>query len=84
MRKGHRTIAAVPVGYMLPEDAHLALIQTRDQLRLMARLIEPGIDADDERTLSSTALAHCFERLAHDLDGVVEVARWSAPGADVD
>jgi hypothetical protein len=68
----------VPEGYLLPEDAHLALLQTRDQLRLLAVLADPrGID-EPELRLSSGALAECFWRLAGDLDGVAKAAVWPA------
>ncbi|MDR7133271.1 hypothetical protein J2X06_000455 [Lysobacter niastensis] len=82
MRKEHRPSTAAPTaaplnGYVLPEDAHLALVQTRDQLRLLARLTEPGHAADDgELSLSPLALAHCFDRLASELDGIVDAAQW--------
>ena len=82
MRKEHRNAAATPkaiatTGYVLPEDAHLALVQTCDQLRLLARLTEPGHAADDdELSLSPLALAHCFDRLASELDGIVDAAQW--------
>jgi hypothetical protein len=63
---------------VLPEDAHLALVHTRDHLRLLARLTEPRTAADDEELpLSPIALAYCFERLAGDLDDIVGEARWS-------
>jgi hypothetical protein len=86
MRKEHRpstaALTAAPLnGYVLPEDAHLALVQARDHLRLLARLTEPRIAADDdELPLSPLALAHCFDRLARDLDDIVNAARW--PGRE--
>ncbi|MBF6023442.1 hypothetical protein IU514_05280 [Lysobacter niastensis] len=65
------------MAYQLPEDAHLALVQARDHLRLLARLTEPRTEAgDDEVPLSPLALAHCFDRLAGDLDGIVQAAHW--------
>ncbi|MFC5592973.1 XAC0095 family protein [Lysobacter niastensis] len=82
MRKDHRTNPATPkanapMGYVLPEDAHLALVQTRDHLRLLARLTEPRTDTGaDELPLCPLALAHCFDRLARDLDEVVGAAVW--------
>ena len=67
-------------GYLLPEDALLALVQTRDQLQLLARLTEPAAAQDDaELAVSPVALAHCFDRLAGDLQGVIDAARWRRP-----
>jgi hypothetical protein len=79
MRKEHRTpaTAIAPMAYQLPEDAHLALVQARDHLRLLARLTEPRTDADDaELPLSPIALAWCFHRLAGELDDIVRAAHW--------
>lgn len=87
MRKEHRATPATPkaiapTGYVLPEDAQLALVQTRDHLRLLARLTEPQADAGaDELALCPLALAHCFDRLARDLDHVVDAALWHRRGA---
>lgn len=65
-------------GYVLPEDAHLALLQTRDQLRLLALLADPRGFEEPELRLPSGALAECFRRLAGDLDGVAKAAVWPA------
>lgn len=66
MRKDSRApvaVAALDTGYLLPEDALLALVQTRDQLQLLARLTEPAAAHDDaELAVSPMALAHCFDR----------------------
>lgn len=77
-RKGTEPPHPTPDGYLLPEDAHLALLQTRDQLRLLAVLADPRGFDDPELRLSSGALAECFRRLAGDLDGVVKAAVWPA------
>lgn len=77
-RKGTEPSHPIPEGYLLPEDAHLALLQTRDQLRLLALLADPrGLD-ESELRLSPGALAECFWRLAGDLDGVAKAAVWPA------
>ncbi|MBT2746591.1 MULTISPECIES: hypothetical protein [unclassified Lysobacter] len=73
MRNGHRTPINAPCNYLLPTTALQALTQTRDHLRLLAQLTEPQGDAGpDVVYLSAQALAHCFDRLADDLDRVVE------------
>jgi len=86
MRKGSRapvaftTVDTLDIGYLLPEDALLALVQARDQLRLLARLTEPAAAQDDaELAVSPVALAHCFDRLAGDLQGVIDAAHWRRP-----
>ena len=75
MRKGRAT----PNGYLLPEDAHFTLIRTRDQLRLMAQLIEPRVIDDNEPLcLPPEALSWCFARLARELDSVADAVVWPA------
>lgn len=78
MRKRKATEPPRPTcdGYLLPEDAHLSLLQTRDQLRLLALLADPRGFEEPELRLSSSALAECFWRLAGDLDGVAKAAVW--------
>ena len=79
MRKENRPSTTTSAGYVLPEPAHLALIQARHHLRLLARLTEPtAADDEEEMSLSPTALAHCFGRLASDLDDIVSAAYWPA------
>lgn len=59
----------------LPTTALHALIQARDQLRLLAQLTEPhGEGGPDVVYLSAQALADCFDRLADDLDRIAEAA----------
>ncbi|WP_428992588.1 XAC0095 family protein [Lysobacter antibioticus] len=57
----------------LPAGALQVLTQTRDQLRLLAQLTEPhGEGGPDVVYLSAQALADCFDRLADDLERIVE------------
>jgi hypothetical protein len=77
-RKATDSVRPTPEGYLLPEDAHLALLQTRDQLRLLALLADPRGSDEPELRLSSGALAECFWRLAGDLDGVAKATVWPA------
>ena len=70
----------VDTGYLLPEGALLALLPPRHQLQLLARLTEPAAaQGDAELAVSPVALAHCFDRLAGDLQGVIDAARWRRP-----
>ena len=77
-RKAIEPLCHTSDGYLLPEDAHLALLQARDQLRLLALLADPRGFDEPELRLSSGALAECFWRLAGDLDGVAKAAVWPA------
>jgi len=73
MKNGPSTLTTTPHRYVVPASAHQSLIQSRDQLRLLAQLTEPhnpiGLDVV---YLSAQALAQCFDRLADDLDRIVE------------
>ena len=67
-----------PAAWLLPEPAHLSLIQMRDHLRLLARLTDTGAAASDAAAkVTSEAMAWCFSRLARDLDDVIDAAHWS-------
>lgn len=75
MKREHRTLSETSDSYLLPDDAHRTLIQTRDHLRLLAQLTEPqGDGCPDVVYLSAEALAHCFDRLADDLDRIAQAA----------
>jgi hypothetical protein len=74
--KGSEPSRPASLSYLLPEDAHLALLQTRDQLRLLALLADPHGCNELELSLPPSALAECFWRLARDLDEVVGAAAW--------
>jgi hypothetical protein len=74
--KGSEPPRPESLSYLLPEDAHLALLQTRDQLRLLALLADPRGCNELELSLPPSALAECFWRLARDLDVVVGAAVW--------
>lgn len=73
MRNGHRNIATERRSYLLPATAYDALTHARDHLRLLAQLTDSqGEAGPDVVYLSAQALAHCFDRLADDLDRVAE------------
>lgn len=73
-------LAAAPNDFLLSAGSHKALIQTRDHLRLLAQLTEPqGEGSPDVVYLSGEALAHCFDRLADDLDLIAKAAAPSIP-----
>ena len=65
-----------PAAWLLPEPAHLSLIQMRDHLRLLASLSEHGTVASDRaHYLRPDAMAWCFTSLARDLDAVIVAGR---------
>lgn len=75
MRKGKRSSPSAPRGYLLPHEAHFALLQTRNRLRLLAELAEPRQTDDGGAVfVSSAGLADCFDQLVSDLDGVLRTA----------
>ena len=68
-----------PAVYVLPEKAHLELVEIRAHLRLMARLSEPGTAASDHDTLLHPhALAWWFKRFERDIGRVLKATHWSA------
>lgn len=80
MRNGHPPSTTHPYSYLVSSTGYEALTQTRDHLRLLAQLTEPQGDAGpDVIYLSAQALAHCFDRLADDLDRVTEAIDPVAP-----
>jgi hypothetical protein len=68
-----------PTVLVLPESAHLDLIQIRDHLRLLARLTDTGTAASEhDNLLRPDSLAWWFSRLARDLEEIVDATYWSA------
>ena len=68
-----------PREYILPETAHLELIQLRDHLKLLVQLTDTGGNASRHDTLlRPDALAWWFSRLARDIDGIVDATSCSA------
>ncbi len=65
--------------YLLPEPAHQHLQDTRDRLRLLARLTTVADRAADDEGLPNmrrSLLAQCFHHLADRLDAALEEAVW--------
>ncbi|MBB3799720.1 MULTISPECIES: XAC0095 family protein [Xanthomonas] len=61
--------------YLLPEDAQLRLLQTRDHLRLLGMLARPRNTIArhcNEPHVSLDALAFCFDLLAEQLETVLK------------
>lgn len=74
--------AQSPTVLVLPESAHLDLVQMRDHLRLLAKLTDTGTAASDhDKLFRADALAWWFTRLARDLGEIVDATYWSAGGA---
>ncbi|CAD0364576.1 XAC0095 family protein [Xanthomonas hortorum] len=60
--------------YLLPENAQLRLLQTRDHLRFLAALARPRATIASyvsEPQVSLDAMAFCFELLAEQLENVL-------------
>ncbi|MBG3849348.1 hypothetical protein ABQZ69_10110 [Xanthomonas sp. WHRI 8391] len=61
--------------YLLPENAQLRLLQTRDHLRFLAALARPccmsNTSGINEPLVPIDALAFCFDLLAEQLDDVL-------------
>ena len=77
MRKERLSSRSAPLAYQLPEESYSALIQARDQLVLMACLCESrSRNETNALSLSPDALAHCFQRFADELDGIVKATWW--------
>jgi hypothetical protein len=75
MRQGKRSSPRVVRGYLLPQTAHVALVQARNQLQLLAELAGPRDEAELDRLfLQAAGLADCFDRLARELDEVLDAA----------
>ena len=81
MRNGPRNTETAPSEptYVLPLNAYVALMHTRDELRLLSQLSEPrGEDDRDEIVLSTEALSDCFLRIAEQLDDALSGAQRSS------
>ena len=77
--KMHRKKASVAIseGYFISQRSYRSLVQARDHLRFLAQLADPLDGAPDLIYLSAEALAQCFDRLADDLELVVQDGRSS-------
>ncbi|WP_448122222.1 XAC0095 family protein [Xanthomonas arboricola] len=62
--------------YLLPENAQLRLLQTRDHLRFLAALVCAKYSADTSNphkvTVTPDALEFCFELLAEQIEQVLK------------
>ena len=78
MRKERHPYANKPMAYQLPEDEFRALKLLREHLLLLAELTAPVTQAEAEEPvpISRFALAHCFERLAGELEPVIRKTWW--------
>ena len=78
MGKKRSTGAIKPMAYQLPEDEFRLLKQTRDHLLLLSDMAAPmtHAEAGEHLALSRDAVAHCFGRLAGELDEVIREVWW--------
>ena len=78
----HPRAHETPTVFVIPDHAHLELVQIRDHLRLLTRLTETGTAASDhDMHLRPDALAWWFSRLSRDIDHILEETYWSAAAA---
>ena len=79
MPRAHET----PTVFVIPDHAHLELVQIRDHLRLLTRLTEPGTAASDhDMQLRPHAMSWWFSRLSRDIDHILEETYWSEAAAN--
>ena len=66
------------MAYQLPEDEFRLLKQTRDHLLFLHDLAAPMTrpEAEEQLPFSRDVLAHCFGRLAGELDEVIGEVWW--------
>ncbi|UTA53518.1 hypothetical protein L3D22_14310 [Lysobacter soli] len=79
MSKDTRSIPAAFRGYLLPRSAHDSLVQTRDQLRLLAQFTEARTEPTEYVVLSLDALSELFERTAGYVDDALSLVIQHGP-----
>ena len=79
MSKDTRSIPAAFRGYLLPRSAHDSLIQTRDQLRLLAQFTQARSESPEYLVITPDALSELFERAAAYVDDALSVAILDTP-----
>lgn len=78
MSKATNTPHATPAVFAIPEHAHLALVQVKFFLSMMARLTEPGTNASrHDSQLRPDSLAWCFSSLSKEIDAIVGATYYS-------
>jgi hypothetical protein len=78
MSKATNATHARPTVYAIPEHAHLALVQVKFFLSMMARLTEPGTNASrHDAQLRPDSLAWCFSSLSKEIDAIVGATYYS-------
>ena len=79
MSKDSRSIPAAFRGYLLPLSAHESLIQTRNQLRLLAQFTEARSEASEYIVIPPDSLSELFERIATYLDDALSCGVLESP-----
>jgi hypothetical protein len=68
-----------PAVYVLPEKAHLELVEMLEHLRLLSKLLEPGTNASaHDAVLKPHALAWWVKRLRRDVRRVLDATYFSS------
>lgn len=64
--------------FAIPEEAHTDLVNVHNFARLMAQLTQVGGNASTvDPRLRPDAMAWCFERLAKELNAIIDVSYYS-------
>jgi hypothetical protein len=65
-------------GFVIPEDAHVELIQLHQHLRLQAYLMDiGGIASREDAHLRPDAMAWWFTRVCRDIEAIVDATYWA-------
>ena len=83
MSKDTRSSPAAFRGYLLPRSAHDSLVQTRDQLRLLAQFTEARTEPTEYVVLSLDELSELFERTAGYVDEALSLVIQHGPDPEL-
>jgi len=79
MSKDSRSIPAAFRGYLLPRSAYESLIETREQLRLLAEFTQARSELPERIVIRPDTLSEMFERVAGYLDDALSLAVYDGP-----
>jgi len=77
--KDSRSILAAFRGYLLPRSAYESLIETREQLRLLAEFTYAHSEPPERILIRPGSLSEMFERVAAYLDDALSLASATTP-----
>jgi len=74
MSKDFRSIPAAFRGYLLPRSAYESLIETREQLRMLAEFTQARSELPERIVIRPDTLSEMFERIASYVDDALLLA----------